>query len=368
MKIGILTIHTSFNYGAMLQAFALQAAIMKLGYNVQIIDYYPKELERSNLLRNITSDAKQIIKYLYARFNPNIQKKIHRFDKFRNQMQLTKRYYNKKELYQNPPSFDIYMVGSDQVWNMEKGFDPFWFLDFINHKPKISYASSFGTVTIPNEHKEKLKKYLSSFEDISVRENDGVIIIKEAANLEASQVLDPTFLLTRSEWSRLGAKRQYEGEYILAYGFSNSIEFIQLIDNVKKRYPLPVIAIAIGVHSSINADKCFINTGPNEFIALFRDAKAICTDSFHGLAFSIHFRKTFFTIPHPTRNSRLKSLLDLLKLNERQFSDSSMVLKLKEEELNINYENIEALIQINIEKSMKFLKNSIEKASGDILA
>jgi hypothetical protein len=359
MRIGILTIHAAYNYGAMLQAYATQTALIQLGHKVQIIDYYPKEVEESNLMEKMPKNLKQLVKYLYARFNPNIQLKIRRFSSFRNRMQLTPRYYDKKELYLNPPDFDIYLVGSDQVWNMERAFNPFWFLDFVNAKKKVSYASSFGTSSIPPQYQNELKNQLNKFSAISTREADGVKIIKEATGLNATQVLDPTFLLSTDDWSSLAAKRQFAGEYILTYGFSKSKQFGELIKSVKERYKLPVVAIAIGSHYPYPVDKSFINTGPQEFVALFRDAKVVCTDSFHGLAFSIHFRKTFFSIPHLTRNSRLSSLLGLLDLKNRQFSNPMEILNLSNDELHIDYFKIEHKIRENIEISITFLTQNL---------
>jgi hypothetical protein len=360
MKIGILTIHTAFNYGAMLQAYSLQMALTKLGYKTLILDYYPKELERRNYLRPIPSNPKQIIKYLYARFNPNVQKKIRRFNEFRNQMLLTRRYYDKAELYQNPPDFDLFILGSDQVWNMEHGFNSFLFLDFVKTNNKISYASSFGTAAIPKEYSEKLKTHLEGFKAISVRESDGVKIIKEATGLKAIRVLDPTFLLSPEEWTQLAAKRQFPGDYILAYGFSNSKEFNLLIKTVQEKYKLPLIAVTSSAHYPYTVDKCFMDSGPLEFLALFRDAKVICTDSFHGLAYSIHFRKTFFTIPHRVRNSRLDNLLSLLNLKSREFSNPLDILKLTDSELSIDYHELEPVLKENIESSLNYLVENLK--------
>lgn len=361
MKVGILTIHAAYNYGAMLQAYATQEALKKLGHEVQIIDFYPIDLEQSNLMTKTPKSIKELVKYVFAKLNPHVQKKIRRFNEFRGLMQLSSRYYSKEELYRSPPKFDLFLVGSDQVWNMERSFNSFYFLDFINSKNKISYASSFGTSSIPAEYHKELKEHLSTFSAISTRESDGVRIIKDAVGIDATQVLDPTFLLTAENWAKIAADKQFKGDYILAYGFSKSAQFGELISSVKKRYQLPIVAIAIGSHYPYKVDKCFLNTGPKEFIALFRDAKVVCTDSFHGLAFSIHFRKTFFSIPHPTRNSRLDSLLSLLNLKNRQIENSKKISDLQETELNINYSAIETLIEENIKLSFDYLKTSISK-------
>jgi len=359
MRIGILTIHAAFNYGAMLQAYALQTVLNKLGHDVHIIDYYPKNVERENFMREFSSNPKQIVKYIYARINPNVQKKIKRFNEFRNQMKTTIRYMDKTELYRNPPEFDVYMVGSDQVWNLERGFDSFWFLNFIKDKRKISYASSFGTSTISDEYDELLKKYLTGFHAISTRELDGVNIIKSATGLEATQVLDPTFLLNADEWISISSSTIIKGDYILCYGFDASEKSKLMIDSIKKRLKLPIIAISISLAIPYKADRFIQEAGPCEFLSLIRNAKFVCTSSYHGMAFAIKFRKSFIATIHPYRNSRMESMIASFGLENRQINNPLDILDMNDIDLFIDYSSIETRIESGIADSLYWLKSSL---------
>jgi hypothetical protein len=359
MKIGILTFHTAFNYGGMLQAYATQVALIKLGHEVQIIDYYPKNVERENFMREFSANPKQIVKYIYAKINPNVQKKFKHFNEFRSRMQLTARYQDKIELYQNPPEFDVYMVGSDQVWNMERGFDSFWFLDFIKDKLKISYASSFGTSTISKEYRAELKKQLTEFQAISVREADGVKIIEEATGLNATPVLDPTFLLRADEWISISSSTIIKGDYILCYGFDGSEKSKLMIDSIKKRLRLPTVAMTISLTIPYKADHFVQEAGPSEFLSLVKNAKFVCTSSYHGMALAINFRKSFIATIHPSRNSRMESMLSRFGLENRQVNNPIDILDMNDIDLFIDYSSIETQIENAISDSFYWLKSSL---------
>lgn len=366
MKLGLITIHTAFNYGAMLQAYALQTAISKLGYEVHIIDFYPLEMEKTNFKRKFNTDPKQILQYFYAKLNPNVKKKIKRFDEFRGQMKLTKRYFKLNELYLNPPVFDTYIVGSDQTWNLENGFDSSKFLEFAKTNLKISYAASFGTTRIRNEYFGELKRYLTDFFAISVRESDGVNIIKEATGLVSKQVLDPTFLLNSNEWDLISSPPKIKDDYILCYGFDASDKSKSMIDSIKKRLGLQVIAISISMSIPFRVDNFIQEAGPKEFLGLIKHAKYVCTSSYHGMAFAINYRKSFIATIHPTRNSRMESMLSVFGLENRQINNPEDILKMTDEDLFIDYSKIETNINDAIEDSFSWLKSTLLKCNAKI--
>ena len=362
MKISILTYHAVFNYGAMLQAFATQKVLERLGHDVEFIDFYPKDTEKENHCRQLSLSYKTILVYFYSRINPKIQMKFKRFNAFRSQMNLTKRYYSVKEIYQNPPISEAYIVGSDQVWNCERGIDSFYFLDFLKrNNNKISFASSFGTSQIPRKYYFELKELLSDFKAISIREDDGVRIIKEATGRIPVQVLDPTLLLKKNEWQNYIKGKNVQGDYILIYELNKSIESLSLLEAVRKRYKITVVGVPVGVKvpSEFNVDKEIIDAGPIEFINLFYHAKVICTSSFHGLAFAINFEKTFYIVPHPNRNSRLNSLLKALKLLNRQTYSAANILNINDSEIFMDYTETRCLLNGLREKSINFLKKNI---------
>lgn len=359
-KIAILTFHTAFNYGAMLQAYALQTKLISLGFDVKIIDFYPKHIEKQNHFYPNSLSIKNIAIFLYSLLNLDIRRKLKRFNNFRTKMLLTNRFYFKYEVQESQFNFDAYIVGSDQVWNMEKEFDSFWFLDFVKKAKKISYAASFGTSCVNAKYYSKIKEYTRDFSAISVRELDGVKIIKDATRKDVKLVLDPTLLMNENEWNSLISKKNMVKDYILLYTFTNNKKIYELIHSVKKRFDLPVYALSAYAHFPFKVDKVINDAGPKEFLALIKNATVVCTDSFHGTAFSINFRKTFFSFPHETRNSRIDSLLNILGLKNRQFYKVSDICGLDEEELVIDYKNIDAKINLLVEKSLAYLLDNLK--------
>ncbi|MFI1772469.1 polysaccharide pyruvyl transferase family protein [Thalassobellus citreus] len=364
MKIGIYTIHAAYNYGAMFQAYGTQKALSKLGYDNEFINLYTSDYEKKNENKFFSLKPKSLLIYIYCRINPKIQLKYKRFRDFHSEMKLSKRYLSLDEIYTNPPNYDIHLVGSDQVWNLERGVPdpPYYFLDFIgSEKKKISYASSFGTSQVNEKYYKDLKLLLSSFNAISVREDDGVDIVKEATSIDATQVLDPTFLLNGDEWSELSSERIIKQDYILYYGFDNSELSGKLIKNLKKRLNLPVVAISGGISFPFKVDNFFQEAGPKEFINLFKYANFICASSFHGLAFAIHFRKSFLSIKHPNRNSRMETVLSKFDLLNRQAVNAEEILEFSDDQLFIDYSKIEDKIEFERVRSLNWLKDSLIK-------
>ncbi|MCW0483185.1 polysaccharide pyruvyl transferase family protein [Gaoshiqia sediminis] len=364
MKIGLLTLHTFYNYGAMLQAYATQIVLTQMGYDVQLINHYPLDLEKQNDTVPLSLHPKKLILYFILKFDRKYQQKLKRFRDFRKVFNLTKRYYSEEEIYNHPPKFDVYIIGSDQVWNMENGIDPFCFLDFVKgHGKKISYAPSFGSSSIPEKYKPRLTELLSDFSAISTREDDGVRIIKEATGRDAVQVLDPTLLISKTEWNNLiGHTKPPTAKYILIYALNDSDESAKMVEAVRNRYNLPVWGIPMGVNvpAKFKVEKSFKDAGPLEFISLFMHAKVVLTSSFHGLAFAVNFEKTFFVVPHPTRNSRLNSLMKLLDLQDRQYFTPEIINSLKESELFLDYSTKIYILNNQRKQSCDFLTASIE--------
>jgi hypothetical protein len=364
MKIGIYTIHTSYNYGALFQAYATQRALEKMGYETELVNLYPIEEERKNESKILSFKIKSLIIFLYAMLNPKIRVRFKRFRSFRSEMSLSKRYYTIDEIYNNPPVYDIHLVGSDQVWNLESGIpkQAFYFLDFLPKDViKISYASSFGISAIDKQYYSRLKQLLSTFKAISVREDEGVKIVSEATGLEAKQVMDPTFLLSDHEWSSLTTVDPIiKGDYIFCYGFDNSERSRSILSAIRKRTSLPIVYVGVGLTFPIKVDCFFKEAGPREFINLMINAKLVCTGSFHGIAMSIHLRKSFFSTVHPTRNSRMKSMLRKLGLEHRQLDEFNTLFDMTDEELYIDYKIIENEIKYCCEYSLDWLKNTID--------
>ena len=355
-KIGILTYHRAYNYGAVLQTYALQSAIQKLDYNVEIIDY------RCDYSENIGSEKsiKNIIKFILSGHRINQTKK--KFIKFRNdKLNLSNDNFNRDNIEKVADSYEVYIVGSDQVWNYQgSNFDKTYFLDFVKQNmKKKSYAASFGISGIPPKYEKEYIRLLNEFNDISVREKQGVNIINNLLGKDCKLVLDPTLLLSKNEWKEKASitNRIIKEKYLLIYSFGMTDSIYSTAKKIAKERNLKIIMISNSLRYYKNITK-FKGCGPLEFLNLFYYADFIITNSFHGTAFSINFKKEFFVETSQGQavsvNSRIKCFLELLSVEKRD-------LQYANETIPVNYNKInQKLIELRKE-SMKYLKMIIEK-------
>lgn len=371
MKIGILTMHKIYNYGSALQAYALQNVIIEMGYKCKIIDYqYPNSYHS---FRNRKLTLKKIVKGIIYKIKMKMfykrseQKRLyHQF--WEDFFHLTKKYNSRNEIFAEPPNFDLYITGSDQVWNPKhmKG-DSVFFCDFINNgKHRISYASSFSSANLDEVFIEPYTNLLRKYFAISVREESGVKIVKQLTGADAKSVCDPTLLLTEADYAPLAShssiyiERPYLLAYILGYNYNPYPLIQQVINKISKEKKISVVYLLCnnlngfrGTHSrTISA------AGPNEFLYLFKNASFVITSSFHGTAFSLIFEKDFYAITKGDgSDDRIISLLDRVKLKSRSLSMKSELGYLETEK--IDYKKITPELMKYREDSLSFLKKII---------
>jgi hypothetical protein len=254
--------------------------------------------------------------------------------------------------------YDIFIAGSDQVWNVKNtNNDYFYFLDFVNESvKKKSYAASFGFDEIPKEYVADYKKHLSSFSDISVRESQGALIIEKLLNIKVPVLLDPTLLLDKNEWTKLCKNRVKINNYILVFGVYFSSEIDCFVKELKRKTGCNVVVINDNVLDNLRSVRvCGI--GPYEFIELFVKASYVVTNSYHGTAFSINFRKNFFVALQQSyaenTNSRINNLLDIFNLKDRIISGDSEQNCLAP----VNYDNIDSKFDEERKHALNYLKN-----------
>lgn len=305
MKIGIITMHRVLNFGSALQAFALQQAIANLGGESEIIDYiYPRPEKKHFSLKCIVNSALVILRNALIGF-PSVRKKS-RFKKFYNEsFVLSAKSYTPDQIKKDPPLYDVYMTGSDQVWNPKYiGVETDFMLGFAPQCSKrLSYASSFATDRIPDELVGIYRSSLSKYDIISVRESYGCDIVKRITGRDAISTCDPTLLLTKEQWALLADKSVHkENEpyilvYILYYMYNPYPEIDRIVKNVQDNLGLKVIYLNGRMadfskpNSKLNKD-----SGPYEFLRLVQNAKFVITTSFHGVAFSSIFGIPFLGI------------------------------------------------------------------------
>lgn len=224
MKVAFITRHTPSNYGSVLQTFATQKAIEALGHEAVCINYIrtdelPENQAKTHLaVSRWNKNAATRLLYKVTQ-KPVFDAATKRFDVYRsNMLKLTDEVWNTPEqLAENLPEADIYMTGSDQVWNtVGTGvIDPAYFLSFVpDDKKKIAYAGCFGTKTVRDEDRDNIIKWLKRYDHITIREKSGVELAK-SLGVDAEQVLDPTFLMTPQNWlDTLPKKRKRKAMFL----------------------------------------------------------------------------------------------------------------------------------------------------------
>lgn len=359
-KVGIITFHFVNNFGGVLQAYALQKAIAdRCNVETEIIDYRNWFIRLTDRIRlfPISTDKKEIISGLKT-----MKLRIQRRNKFgnftKNHVKLTKKYLNHFQLNRNPPKADKYICGSDQIWNpfLTMGVSSNYFLAF-EKKPenKIAYAPSFGTDGIARCYRKRLKKGLESIGHLSVREKSGQALIKKLTGREAERLIDPTFLLRKEEWENVGKNPIcLEEPYILLYIMQRDMEVYEYARKIKEQMGIKLVEISRYGYNPGFVDETLISVGPDEFLGLFRDATYVCTNSYHGLAYSIIFEKEFCLIPCKRFTARINNMMDLLKIKK-----TSENRNLKALTATYDKDFVREVMEAEREKAFRFLNESI---------
>lgn len=371
-KIGIITMHRVQNNGSALQAYALQKKINDLGYYSEIIDYvFPNKLHRKvpeNIFIKCAKQIRHLLGDAILGFPNYIRlKRFYQF--YKNYYKLSKRTYSlKEELDNNPPSYDLLVTGSDQVWGpMNIGKDTTFMLSFCKDDsiPRISYSASFATDNIPEEFKPLYAIFLSKYQFISVRESSGIKIINDLIQKDATVVCDPTLLLNKYEWSKIASdsritiKQPYILVYILTYAYNPYPEIDNIIQELQNQLGLHVIYLDGKLSDYKKKNSTVIrNAGPCEFVKLFMDAKYVITTSFHGTAFALNFSVPLYSVIKSTSgsDSRIFSLLKLVGAENRAIIIDTDILKVEPMDYNTTSKNIETLR----EESKYYLRDSIK--------
>ncbi|KNH20170.1 hypothetical protein ACS78_18365 [Priestia megaterium] len=361
MKLAILTYQNALNVGAVLQAYALQQVLTKMGHQCEIIDYRNSYLEETYKSKKITQikSPKELIKWL---LNVNKEKrKRAKFSEFNQKYQnFSPTVYREDNIHESNERYDAFIVGSDQVWNMNlNGEDKNYFLSFVeDSKNKISYAASFGYKEVPSMHRTKTYEGISKLNSISVRETSGKVITQELTNREAQVVLDPTLLLDKSKWKEINYGKRSNEEYILVYIIAATPSIIEFAKKLGEKYNCQVICI----HNSPIPKKGVKNIrdcSPTEFLNYIENAKFIVSSSFHGICFSILFEKDFFfelDAKPQNNNSRIETLIGNLNLWERQIVNGE-----SQTYDSIDYKDVLEKLDNEKVKSYQFLEESIKK-------
>ena len=384
-KVGIVSCYFKNNYGSMLQAFATKKILDNNNIPNETINIDDnidfKKGKRQYYLSQIFNFKfiKSKIGMIKMKFDTKLNKKLgknvsirnKKYKEFRNEFNLSRssNTYNDLRKLAEERYSDI-VVGSDQLWLPVNVIADYYTLNWVpDNINKISYSTSFGVSTIPDKYKDLYKKFLQRINHISVRENTGIKLVKDIANLDAKLVCDPTILLTKEEWDEVATKdRIIKDKYILCYFLGKNIEHRKFAERLREKTGYKIVSINHAdeyvKYSDIFADTTPYDIGPNEWINLIKNAEIVCTDSFHGTVFSLIYNKIFFNFRRykansiASTNSRLDSLLKIVEISDERIltglEDVDKVLDYK-----IDFEKVNKNLNIFRKQSKKWLLNSI---------
>lgn len=384
-KVGIVSCYFKNNYGSMLQAYATKKVLdnnnienetINIDYNSDFSKgkkkYYLSQILNFNFIKSKFGMIKM-------KFDKNINKELgkkistrnKKYKEFRKEINLSRGNNTYEDLKkQAEERYSDVIVGSDQLWLPVNVVADYYTLNWVPENiNKISYSTSFGVSSIPDKYFEKYKHFLKRINHISVREDTGVKLVKNIANIDARLVCDPTILLTREEWDEVAVKdRIIEDKYILCYFLGNNIEHRKFAERLKEKTGYKIVSLNHAdeyvKYSDEFCDIAPYDVGPKEWINLVKNAEYVCTDSFHGTVFSLIFNKSFFNFRRYkatskiSTNSRLDSLLKIAEVsNERILTGTEDVDKVLN--YTIDFEKVNNNLQKFRDESKKWLLNSI---------
>ncbi len=375
---GIVTFFAKNNYGAVLQAYALQQKILKKGYTTEIINYQDSEKTVSNGKRNRLKSYFNALKAID--FNVKLflggkqmqEKTAQKFDAFRKERMIISRCraYDMEDLEELGKSYKAVVAGSDMVWTLKGQNMDVFFLRFIEKEKRLSYAASMtGTNALTATEKERFKIYISEMESVSCREQEGVDFAREA-NVDAFLALDPTLLMTRDEWMETLSLQKRKEDYILCYCFGTTPSAeLKRIEKLAKKKGLSVRYIGTSLEKMTRELKngYYGGCGPKDFVELFFNAKFVVTNTFHGLIFSLIGKKPFALLRREDRNvwkkneGRMENMLRMIG-EERRYIES--VGEVDESFFSADYEKIDTILAEKRQASMEYLENMLKKADG----
>lgn len=362
-RVGLITFHRPVNFGAALQSVALSKSIRSLGAQCYLIDYRNPFFEKRYRAFQLPHRRSiKTIAWTLAMLPYNL-KQISGFRRFvRENAELTKPIKTKAELAKTGSAYDLYITGSDQVWNLDcSGGETAYFLDFVTDKPKNAYAASFGDWKVTEDNTGVYQTLLADFDHISVRESSGVAMVKELTGRDCVQTLDPTLLLDHKQWDAIigQRKRLLDKEYVLLYFMAASKEardeMLKTAKQIAKARGCEILLIGGSMHKE-KAGIHYVNpVSPYEFVSLFRDAAFVVTNSFHGTAFSVNFQKDFYSYVKPelTVEGRVESLLKRIGLENRIFSHSEQIQSIDQP---IDYTAADAALTQARNSSLQYLQ------------
>ena len=354
MKIGILTFHCASNYGAVLQAFALQEFLRTLGHDVSVIDYRPQYLLTSQKIFKPGTPLHKLIGQVAAW--PKRSVRLKKFDRFiRQHLNLTKKTYTSGDFSED---LDAYVLGSDQIWGEKITHGDRVYFGGFNRGPRaklIAYSASAEVKAEGNSIDFSVfEKDLRAFSSISVREDILRNQVQPHVNIDVVTTVDPTLLIDPDHFLKIAAPVS-EDNYLLNYQVIQDAKTQAIADEVASRYGIPKEQKYVNSVGGANILNPSASASPQDFLAAVLGARYIVTTSFHGAIFSIIFKKPFVCVMNKSRgNYRISNLFAKLGLEDRMVYPGG---KIPEE--SIDYEEVFRRLEVLRRESQQFLISAL---------
>lgn len=354
-KVLILTLHSqNNNFGSVLQAYSLYTFVEEAGCYPVILNYQPYY---SNGFTNLRQGLKKLM--ANCLFLKDYLLRKTKFNKIFIRERMTKKIkkYDKLEKYAN--GYDVYLVGSDQVWNPKYlcGKDKAYYFDFLPEARKVSYASSLGTIDLSDKELTGIANSIRGFQKVSLREKKSVLQLRTIGFDKAEYVLDPVFLHNKAFYTQMQVPT-LEKNYILAYIIHKDSFMSQVVEKLSQLMNKKVIQIG-GFASKCKSEKFFRSAGPMEFLGLIDGADFIITSSFHGTAFAHIYNKQFAVVMPKYNTLRIENILETVGTTDRVISDLTQLENILKP---IDYDLVNRKIDIMRKTSEKYLLSCLQSA------
>lgn len=374
-NIGLMTLESHmYNYGGILQEYALLEVLEKLGLSAEIIDFDMRSsvntFSYKRSLRNLTVQKiraklkEKMANQRNAIAKSFISKRHEAFDLFRNKFMKLSKPYTPVTLIQTQVEYECLVCGSDQIWNPSMNI-PEFFLDFgTQRQRKVIYAASVGRENLTKRELKIYQQLMRHPDHISVREISAKVLLQPYTEKNISIVLDPTLLLDSKTWKEVMAEQRAVSEkYVFCYYLGETQEKRAAATRFAKRLGLKIVTIPyllerVSKDDSVWGDFPLEGVGPEHFLRLIHDAEFVLTDSFHASVFSIIFRKDFWVFSrecgHYNMNTRLDTLLTYFDLSDRMMPVPDFL-----ENRPCSYKEKYEIFEKAKEESLSFLKNAL---------
>lgn len=373
LRVLIITLHTSINYGSLLQTYATQKVFENCGFDVAFIDYCRHNNTEEYRLEQMINNSPLGFLAKYSSFLSRVvlkslaksvyNKRVAPFQRFLDEyIHLSNdKYKSFEELCNTPPDADVYVTGSDQVWNTKwnGGIDSSFFLGFTPADAKrISFASSIGYTALSDAEKDAFANLLSKYKAVSVREQSAIKVLNDIG-IEAELVVDPTLMLRADQWELIEKKMRVKKPYILLYQLNKdkAIEDFALKFSQQKGLSLLRVRLAgknLGLINRKTID--IVSPEVGEFIWLMHNANYIITDSFHATVFSMIFHIPFYVFLPKEFSGRLTDILQLTGTEDRIMSGNG---KIKHLTNKIDWKIVDEVVREGVSNTTDFLRSSI---------